>query len=283
LAPYAADDVRYVPTIDESIDRLKKTTHAQAEQLYRDYLGSQAGELSIVGDFDPDACLPILQAALSGWKATQPYSRIALKVPDGLTGGKHSINTPDKANATFVAGMLFPMRDDDLDFPAMEIADYLFGGSTLSSRLGDRVRQKEGLSYGVISNLNASAFDKRAGFSMSAICNPLNIEKVETAIKEELDKLLADGVTQEELDRAKQGYLQSQKVRRTSDLGLSATLSELSHQGRTMNFTADLERKINELTPEQVAAAVRKHLHPQDLIIVRAGDFKTKSPAADNP
>jgi zinc protease len=50
-----------------------------------------------------------------------------------------------------------------------------------------------------------------------------------------------------------------------------------------MNFTADLERKINELTPEQVAAAVRKHLHPQDLIIVRAGDFKTKSPAADNP
>jgi zinc protease len=282
LAPYSAADVRYVPTIDESIDRMKNVKYAEVEQLYRDYLGSQAGELSIVGDFDPNACLPILQEALSGWKATKPYSRIAMKVPGGLTGGKHSINTPDKANATFVAGMLFPMRDDDSDYPAMEIADYLFGGSTLSSRLGDRVRQKEGLSYGVTSNLNASAFDERAGFSISAICNPLNIEKVETAIKEELDKLLADGVTQEELDRAKQGYLQSQKVRRTSDVALSATLSELSHQGRTMKFIADLERKISELTPEQVAVAVQKHLHPQDLIIVRAGDFKTKSPAADN-
>jgi zinc protease len=49
-----------------------------------------------------------------------------------------------------------------------------------------------------------------------------------------------------------------------------------------MKFTADLERKINELTPEQVAATVRKHLHPHDLVIVRAGDFKTKSPAADS-
>src|ERR1700733_778217 len=88
-------------------------------------LGSQAGELSIVGDFDPDACLPILQDALSGWKANKPYSRIAMAVPNGLAGSRHSIITPDKANASFAAGMLFQMRDDDPDYPAMEIADYL--------------------------------------------------------------------------------------------------------------------------------------------------------------
>jgi zinc protease len=282
LAPYSVDDVRYVPTIDESIERLKNTTLAQVEELYRNYLGSQAGELSIVGDFDPEACLPILQNALSDWKANKTYHRIAMTVPNGLTGSKQSINTPDKANATFMAGMLFPLRDDDPDFPALKIADYLFGGNTLSSRLGDRVRQKEGLSYGVVSNLNASAFDERASFSISAICNPVNIEKVETAIQEEFEGLVADGVNQEELDRAKQGYLQFQKVRRTSDMGLTGMLSELSHQGRTMKFTADLEEKVNELTPEQVAAAVRKHLHPQDLVIVRAGDFEAKSPPADN-
>ena len=46
----------------------------------------------------------------------------------------------------------------------------------------------------------------------------------------------------------------------------------------TMKFTADLERKITELTPELVAAAVRKHLHPQDLVIVAAGDFKKPKP-----
>ncbi len=231
LAPYPADNVRYVPTIDESIERMKNVTYAQVEELYRDFLGSQAGELSIVGDFDPDACLPILQSTLSGWKAKQPYSRIAMTVPPGLKGDTHSIETPDKANAVYVSGMLFPLRDDNPDYPALEIADFLFGSGPLSSRLADRVRQKEGLSYGVGTSLDVSAFDPRASFGMEAICNPQNIDKVETAIKEEFDKLLADGVTQEELDRAKQGYLQSQKVHRTSDVGLAAALAELSYEG----------------------------------------------------
>jgi len=279
LAPYSADNVRYVPTIDESIQRVKNAKYSQVEQLYRDYLGSQAGELCIVGDFDPDASLPSLRDTLAGWKAKESYSRIAMTVPEGLKGGTHSIDTPDKANADFLAGTLLQMRDDDADYPAMEIADYVFGSSSLSSRLGDRVRQKEGLSYGVSSSFNASAFDKRAAFSMSAICNPANIDKVQTAMKEELDKLLADGVSKNELDRAKEGYLQSRKVRRSADAGLVATLSQLSYEGRTMKFIADLERKIADLTPEQVAAAVRKHLHPQDLIVVRAGDFAAKSAA----
>jgi zinc protease len=282
LAPYSADDIRYVPTIEETIDRVKACTYSQVEQLYHNYLGSQHGELSIVGDFDPDTCLPILKETLAAWKATKPYARIAMKVPDGLSGGKHSINTPDKANATYVAGMLFPMRDDDPDYPAMVIGDYIFGGGSLSSRLGNRVRQKEGLSYGVGSNLGASPFDQRASITMQAICNPQNVDKVVTAIKEELDKLLAEGVTQDELDKAKQGYLQNQKVRRASDVGLAASLAQLSHEGRTMKFTADLERKIDALTPEQVAAAVRKRLHPENLLIVTAGDFKKAGSSAES-
>ncbi len=161
LSPYSSDDIRYVPTIEESIARVKDCSLAQVEQLYHDYLGSQAGELSIVGDFDPDACLPILKETLASWKASKPYARIAMKVPSGLSGGKHTINTPDKANATYLSGMLIPLRDDDPDYPAMVIGDYVFGGGSLSSRLGNRVRQKEGLSYGVGSNFAASPFDPR--------------------------------------------------------------------------------------------------------------------------
>ena len=69
-----------------SIERMKKVRHEQVEQLYRDYLGSQSGELTIVGDFDLDACLPILKKVLAGWKAKEPYNRIAMKIPEGLKG-----------------------------------------------------------------------------------------------------------------------------------------------------------------------------------------------------
>ena len=276
LAPYPKDNIRYVPTIAESIERLTATTHEQVAQLYREYLGSQAGELSIVGDFDPDACLPVLKKTLAGWSAAKPYARIATPVPPGLSTSQEKINTPDKANASYLAGELFPLRDDDPDYPALVMADFIFGGGALSSRLGNRVRQQEGLSYSVGSFINVSPFDRRAGLSIMAICNPTNIGKVETAIREEFDRLLKDGVTQEELDQAKQGYLQSQKVRRTTDGALAGLLSECSHTGRTMLYYADLEKRINALTPETVLAAARKHLNPKHLAIVTAGDFEAK-------
>src|SRR5258706_7746292 len=99
LAPYAKDDVRYVPTVEESIQRLNAASYDQLMQLYRDYLGSQAGEFTIVGDFEAGTCLPILKSALEGWKAPKPYARIAMTGPQGLAGSQQRINTPDKANA----------------------------------------------------------------------------------------------------------------------------------------------------------------------------------------
>jgi zinc protease len=276
LNPYAKDDIRYVTTVEESIQRLKDVKYEQVAQLYHDYLGSQAGELTIVGDFDSKQCLPILEKALSGWKAKKPYARIATPIAGNAKGGEHQIKTPDKANATYTAGLLFPLRDDDPEYAAMVVGNYIFGAGALSSRLGDRIRQKEGLSYGVSSSLSVSSQDKRAGLTISAICNPQNIGRVEKCAQEELERLLRNGVTNDELENAKQGYLQAIKVGRANDSGLAGTLTNLRHLGRTMAFEADVEKKISSLTLEQVNAALRKYIDPKKLVIVTAGDFETK-------
>ena len=277
LNPYPEDDIRYIPTIEESIERLKATTYEQVVQLYRDYLGSQAGELSIVGDFDADACLPILQDALAGWKATKPYTRIASPLTAEVAGSQHKINTPDKANATFTTGLLFPMRDDDPDYPALLIGNYMFGGGTLSSRLGNRIRQKEGLSYGVTSSLSVSSQDQRAGFTISAIVNPRNLGRLQQCALEELDRLLRDGVTADELNQAREGYLQTLKLGRASDPALAGTLGNLRHLDRTMAWESDLEKKIAALTPEQVKSALNRQINPKKLVVVAAGDFEAKA------
>jgi len=276
LNPYSKDDIRYVTTVEESIQRLKDVKYEQVAQLYNEYLGSQAGELTIVGDFDSKQCLSILEHTLSGWKSKKPYARIAMPIAGESKGGEHQIKTPDKANATYTAGLLFPLRDDEPDYPAMVVGNYIFGAGALSSRLGDRIRQKEGLSYGVSSGLSVSSQDKRAGLTISAICNPQNIGRVEKCAQEELERLLRDGVTKEELENAKQGYLQAQKVGKASDTALAGILTNLRHLGRTMAFEADIEKKINSLTTEQVNAALRKYVDPKKLVIVTAGDFETK-------
>jgi len=193
-----------------------------------------------------------------------------------MTGSHDTINTPDKANATYTAGLVSPLRDDQLDYPALLMGNYLLGSGALSSRLGNRVRQQEGLSYSIGSSLSVSSFDKRSGLTITAICNPINIGRVEKAIQEELARLLRDGVTRDELDRGKQGYLQAQKVGRSSDTALVGILANLSHSGRTMDYQVELEKNIEALTPEQVLSALRKHIDPKKLVIVTAGDFETK-------
>jgi zinc protease len=273
LNSYSKDDIRYTPTIEESIERAKSVTYGQVTRLYRDHLGSQAGELTLVGDFDEEACLKILKDTLSGWKAAKPYVRIASPIKTLVPASQHTINTPDKANATFTAGLLFPLRDDDPDYPALVMGNYILGGGTLSSRLGVRVRQKEGLSYGITSSLGVSSQDQRASFTISAIVNPQNISRLQRCALEELERLLHAGVTAEELAKAREGYLQAMKVGRSSDGALTGSLGSLRHLDRTMLWEADLEKKISALTPEQVGAALKRHIDPAKLVTVRAGDF----------
>ena len=85
--------------------------------------------------------------------------------------------------------------------------------------------------------------------------------------------MLRDGVTSEELDKAREGYLQSMKVGRSSDAALAGSLGSLRHLGRTMLWEADFERKIAALTPEQINAAMKRHIDPKKLVIIAAGDF----------
>ncbi|HMP04598.1 MAG TPA: insulinase family protein, partial [Gemmatales bacterium] len=277
LFPYAKDNLRYIPTLDESIERVQETTLEQVQALYRDLIGASAGELIVVGDCDADQVVQTVQAMLSGWPTPQGYTRVTRPAIPTEKGQTLTIHTPDKANATFIAGFQFALRDDDPDYPALVMANYIVGGGgTLSSRLGDRIRQKDGLSYGVGSVVNADALDGRCVFIIFAICAPQNLGKVDAAVKEELERFLKEGVTAEELDKAKQAYLQAQKVARSQDRVLPRLLAENTYVGRTMAYQADLEEKIAGLTPEQVVAAFRKHVDTNRLIIIHAGDQEKK-------
>jgi zinc protease len=284
ISPYDKNDVRYVPTINEDIARLNSVTVDQVKKLYREFVGAQAGELSIVGDFDPEQNLKIVREVFAGWKSKQPFVRIPRKVFADVPGGMQQIATPDKANAVYVAGLVFAMKDSDADYPAIVIGNYVLGGGTLSSRLGDRVRQKEGLSYGVRSMISADALDPRTSLTINAICNPKNIQRVNTAISEEVARLLSGGVTNDELEKAQQGYLQQQQVARSSDSALSGMLAEGLYLDRTMAFYGNLEQKVAALNSPQVVDALKKYIDPTRLVVVDAGDFSAgPSAAKDTP
>ncbi len=286
LASYATDDVRYLPTIEESIDRLNKVDVEQVRTLYKDFIGAGRGELAIVGDFDPEEILPKLKPLLEGWTSKQPYTRIERPYQEIAHSERQTIETPDKANAAFFAGMLLPIKDTSPDYPALSLGNFVLGGGSLSSRIADRLRQKGGLSYTAASVFNASPLDERGNLIVLAIYNPKNVEKVVDGALDEVSKLLKNGVDKEELERAKKGLLQQYHIRRTSDGVLVSQLANNLFVDRTFQYEATLEAAIEALTPEAVDAALRKYVSPEAFAVITAGDFAgssdTKEGAAGN-
>ena len=190
-----------------------------------------------------------------------------------IAGQTEEILTPDKANAVYYAGEQIAMRDDNPDYPALVIGNYIMGAGALSSRLGDRVRQQEGLSYSVGSGINAHPVDERTMLTIFAITNPENRDRVVEVIREEIDLLLKDGITASELDDAKQGYLQSEQLDRTQDRSLASLIASTIFADRTMEYYAQFAKRVAQLDIEAVNAALRKYIEPDRLVVVTAGDF----------
>ncbi len=274
LSAYEKGDIRYAQTPAETIEEMKSVQLDQIKAIYEKQLSSATGEIAIVGDFDPDAALESLRVALKDWKTEVPYKQIVREVNKMATGGTETIVTPDKANATFLAGLSFAMNDDSDEVVALQIGNLILGGGTLSSRLGDRIRQKEGLSYGVSSSVAIPARGTDARFTITAITNPANIGAVEKAAMEELNRFLEDGPTEAEMDEAKKSYLESQKIGRTSDDSIAGQIQSNLYLGRNFGFIAKREKMIERLTAQDVRDVFRRYVQPSKLVIIRAGDFK---------
>lgn len=273
LNPYAQDDVRYIPTLAERIADAKALTLDEVKRFYAEFYGAQHGEITLVGDFDPQEITPLLNQLFQGWDSALPYTRVPNPYQN-VAALDLSLPTPDKANAVFIAGMNLAIRDDDPDYAALVLGNYMLGGGFLSSRLATRVRQQEGLSYSIGSQLSANALDRNGLFRVSAIYAPQNLPRLEAAISAEITRALNEGFTAAELQAAKSGWLQAQQVGRAQDPELARRLSAYSFLGRTLAWDADFEGKIKSLTPEQIKAAMQRHIDPAKLSKVKAGDFK---------
>lgn len=272
LSPYPKGDVRYVYSIPEQIEELKTATLDQVKAFYKEFYGASNGEVVIVGDFDAESMQKQLGALFSSWKSPMPYQRVGTSY-QAIAPMAKTLETPDKPNAMFVAGMPVQLKDTSPDYPALVLGNYILG-SGMGSRLFKRIRGQEGLSYGVGSAFSGTPTEDRQTFMAYAICAPENAPKVEASFKDELAKVLKEGYTAEEVEAAKKSFLQSRQVSRAEDDELARRLSLQRQFGRTMAFDSELEAKVKTLTPEQIKAAMQKYLDPAKISFVRAGDFQ---------
>jgi zinc protease len=273
LSPYPKGDVRYVPALDEQIESIQSVTLDQVKEFHKQFYGASAGEIVLVGDFDREATQNQLRRLFADWKTARPYVRIS-RPYKAVEPKAETFETPDKTNSLWLAALTLQMRDTSPDYPAMLLANYIFGGSGLNSKLFARIRTKEGLSYGVGSMFSSGAKDDNSLWLANAIANPANAPKVEAVFREELAKALAQPFSAEEVEAAKKSWAQQQQVSRANDTQLVSILAARSFDGRTMDWDAELEARVMQVTPGQLNAAMKKYLDPSRLSFFRAGDFQ---------
>lgn len=271
---YDKNDPRYRLTSKELKAAVEKTTLDEVKNFYNTQYGIGRGEISIVGDFDAAAVRAQLEELLKEKVSQVPYERIIREHFD-TPATRIIIDTPDKENATLVARFDFAHNKSDPDSDAMLLANWIFGGSTgLSNRLMMRLRQKDGLSYGVGSIVNIPAFGNDASWNMQAILAPQNLRKAEVALYEEIDRVLKEGFTQQELDEAKKGFIEYRAVNRSQDNLIAYHWVNMMNEGEDWSEAQKRDENVRNMTLEQVNAAFRKMVNRNALTVVLAGDQK---------
>ncbi len=271
-ARYKRGDTRYSPTIDEQIEDLKNVTLDEVRAFYKQFYGAGEGEIVISGQFDPEQVKKLVTELFGDWKSASRYQRID-NTFDKVDAFNDKIETPDKQNALFLFGMPMKMNDEDPDYAALTIAGMVFGGSP-NSRLFQRIRVKDGLSYGASAGFSIPTKDDGARLFGNAIAAPQNMPKVEADFNEELAHALKEGFTADEVEKAKKTWLDQRSVARTEDVQIAYTLMNRERWGRTLQWDAKLEAAVAALTPEQVNVAFKRHVDPAAISIVKGGDFK---------
>ncbi len=282
LTPVPKGSPLYVATVDEQVADLKAVKVEDLAAFHARFYGASSATVAVVGDFDPAEVKGAVLASYNGWKSAVPFERVVapfVAVKDTVM----TLETPDKANAFFLAGVNLALRDDDPDYPAMLLATHIVGGGFLNSRLATRIRQKDGLSYGVGAQMQVRSLDRSAIWLAFAIYNPTNVVRLEQAFREEITKVTADGFTADEVEKARQAVLQQRLQSRANDGELVGALGNQAYLSRTSQYDAALEAQMAKVTAADVSAAFKKYVSVDKLTIVRAGDFKGKGVNPDAP
>jgi zinc protease len=213
---------------------------AKAEDLkafHAAFYGADHATFAASGDFDPKEIQSLVTELFGTWKSTTAFKRIPARLKEVDSQSK-VLETPDKQMAFFLASERWAMQDTDADYPAFLMANQVIGGGALKNRIADRLRQKEGFSYGAGSFVNVSSQDPVTSWQAYAIYAPQNAAKLEAAFHEEIKKALMDGFTQEELDFARTTWLQGEEAQRQEDREIASWLNSSLYLDRPVLFQA---------------------------------------------
>jgi zinc protease len=257
-------------TGEERIAKVEALERSGLEDFYRRRYGAGSLTLVVVGDVDAERVLDRLEASLGSWEPG-PDTAVAMPAPPPAAPGSDTVRMADKANADVVLAQPSNLSRTDADFLACSLANAALGQSSLTSRLGVRVRDTEGLTYGIHSSFSATHLP--GPFTVSLTVKPESREAALAATLDELGKYVAAGMTEKELAEEKSSRIGRFKVDLGSNAGIAQALDAAIYYGFGVSYLDEFPGKVAAVTREQANAAFARRVDPDAFTIVSAGTF----------
>jgi zinc protease len=225
--------------------------------------------VAIVGDVDPQATIDLLERTFGAWRAPGQPAALDLPEPNAITGvQRRDIAMPGKSQSD-VIWAVHGLKRSSPDYYAASLANMILGRIGLGGRLGENVRERQGLAYYVGSSIDADIY---AGpWAALAGVNPANVERTITAIAQEITTFLADGPTDEELSDTRDYMTGSTVLGLETNDGIAATLLGIERYDLGFDFIDRYPAIIRSVSAEQIVAVARRYLSSENYVVTVAG------------
>ena len=259
------------PTTEAMLASIESATAADLRAFWRERYVGAGSILAIVGDVDPEKTAALVESRFGGLpKGARPaYDRPRTEANASV----HAVETmKGKANIDFVFGHASSLRRADPDYEAALIANAALGQSSLTSRIGKRVRDTEGLSYTLFSRYLSTDYLDGVWMVDVAVA-PQNLAKALRSTKEEIDKYEREGITEAEVEVQKSFFAGNYLVRLGTNAGVAAALCTAERFGYGPSYLDEYPKRIRAVTKAQVDQVIRTKLHPEKMHLIVAGDL----------
>jgi zinc protease len=253
-----------------SVNTAEQITRATLQSFHAARFRPGAMSLVMVGDVEPARAIESASRAFSGWRSAPPAAPLFPPVRPARERRVHVIPMMNKAQADIAYGFTTIVRSDPA-YDACWLMNNILGEYSIGGRLGDSIRERQGMAYYVFSALDANVVP--GPLLVRAGVNPANVDRALASIDQEIVRMAADGPTEQELAESRQYLIGSMPRRLETNVGIANFLQMVEFFKLGMDYDVRMPDLLSRVTRDEVHAAARAVLDPSKAAVVVAGPY----------
>jgi len=256
----------------------EQATLDEVKAFHAKYYGPTTLRLVLVGDIDAASAKAEVTKVFAGWTGgVRPPTPAPAKAGGVDAARDQNVMMPEKTNVSIIWGQATGLRYGDTDTLALRVGTAALG-SGFTGRLMANVRDKEGLTYGIGSYVAGDTFVD-GDWRISGNFSPDLLEKGIASTKRQLTEWYTKGITDAELASKKTGLAGTYKVALSTTAGMAGTILATLNRDLALSFIDQYPSRVAALTKDQVNGAIKKHLDPEKMVLIKAGTVPGATPA----